>query len=207
MQSFSRILNWVGFAAGVLLLGLQFYITVKARLANGDSILGALWFYFTFFTILTNFGVMLTHLAHLRDMKILSWFEKPAIKTMFAGAIFLVMCVYHFVLAGLWQPEGLFAVADIGLHYLTPLVYLAWWAIHKRAAKPQLADVPYMLVPPVIYLIWAMTRGLITNEYPYPFLNLSALGFGATAINIVGLFVGLAVLFSVLITIENRLLK
>lgn len=201
----SKFVSWTGLALGCALIVLQFYLSIPLRFANGDNLLGALWFLLTFFTILTNIGVVLVHLSAQTTVEGLGWFRQVYVRTMFAVLIFVVMLVYHFVLAPLWQPHGLFAVADIGLHYVTPLLYLAWWLPAPRSETTKFSDIPIMLLPPILYLVWALTRGLIVGEYPYPFLNYDVLGAALLARNIVGLFLAVALLYALFIFIERRL--
>lgn len=205
MARFTKLVSWLGLLVGSALLVLQFFITITARLQNGDTLLGALWFLLTFFTILTNAGVVLVYVFDKQHIIGWQWLRKASTRTMFAVAIFVVMAVYHFVLAPLWQPQGLFAVADIGLHYVTPIIYLTWWATYVRSEQTRFSHIPVMLLPPIVYLVWAMLRGLLIGKYPYPFLDLNAIGPLQTGINVVALFAGLAALYAVFIAIEQRL--
>jgi hypothetical protein len=201
----SKFVSWAGLALGCAFILLQFYLSIPLRFANGDNLFGALWFLLTFFTVLTNIGVVLVHLSARTSVHGLGWFRQAHVRTIFAVLIFVVMLVYHFVLAPLWQPQGLFAVADIGLHYVTPLLYLAWWVTAPRGKTTKFSDIPMMLLPPILYLVWALARGLIVGEYPYPFLNYDVLGAALFARNIVGLFLCVALLYALFIFIENRL--
>lgn len=205
MPKFRRFLSWFGVVAGVGFLLLQFIVTIQVRLDMGDSLFGALWFLLTFFTVLSNIGVLCVHLSTKFDWAFLAWFRRSYVRTMFAVLIAMVMVVYHLVLATLWQPKGFLAVANVGLHYITPITYLLWWGFARRWKTAMMRDLPQMLVPPVLYLIWAMARGLIVGEYPYPFLDLNELGVAQTAINSVALFITIAVLYVVFIVVERHL--
>jgi hypothetical protein len=206
VSHFSKYFSWAGLLVGGALLLLQFGLTINMRLANGDSVLGAIWYLSAFFTILNNIGVFLVHLSARTSFTWLDWFRLPHVRTMFATLIFIVMMVYHFVLAPLWQPQGLAFITDTGLHYVTPLVYLGWWFGYQRRAKTRFGHLSYMLVPPIIYLTWVMVRGQFVNEYPYFFINLDSLGPNQTMINIAGLFLLIFVMYAVFVLIESRFL-
>jgi hypothetical protein len=47
-----------------------------------------------------------------------------------------------------------------------------------------LADIGWMVLPPAIWLAWAMLRGAVLSEYPYPILEAHKLGYPAVAVNI-----------------------
>ncbi|MCF4098333.1 Pr6Pr family membrane protein [Maritalea mediterranea] len=201
----SKYLSWAGLSLGIAFLLLQSGISLQLRLSKGDNLLGALWFLLSFFTILTNIGIVLVHVSARTTANALNWFRQPYVRSMFAVLILVVMLVYYFVLAQLWQPEGLMAVADIGLHYVTPLLYLAWWLLHRRIEPAHMGEMSKMLVVPLVYLVWALVRGLIVGEYPYPFINLDVLGWSHFLWNATLLFVAIAFLYGLFIALEKHL--
>ena len=77
-MSLKRVATFAGLLIGTAALVLQFYLTMVVRLGNGDSLFGALWFLFTFFTILTNLMLVLIYLADLDDTRFLGWWRAPA---------------------------------------------------------------------------------------------------------------------------------
>jgi hypothetical protein len=62
-----------------------------------------------------------------------------------------------------------------------------------------------MLLPTLIWLVWAMLRGAIVGEYPYPILDAQKLGYAAVGINSVYVFVGLLVLYIIVIGLDRAL--
>ena len=202
-----RVLPAIGLALGIALLGLQFSLTIPARMATGASLTSSIIFYFSFFTILSNIGVMVTYLAALTDWGWLLWFRRHQTKTMFAVLIFIVMLVYHFLLAGIWAPVGLFKLADVGLHYAVPLIYLMWWASMSRSETLKLSAINAMMVPPLVYIIYVLVRGQLTGLYPYPFIDVGALGFQRVIVNALGLYAVTAVMMALFIAIDRALVK
>ena len=200
-----RAATWIGLMIGAAALILQFAITIPARLNAGDNIFGAVIFYFTFFTILTNLGLVLTYASELWPRAGLNWFRRPATRGMMVATIILVMGFYHFVLAATWDPQGLFLVADVALHYVTPAYFVAWWALFTWHGKLKFGEIPTMLLPPVIYLVYAMLRGAIAGEYPYPVLEANRIGYGPVAINVFFLLIGLSVLCAIVVAVDRAL--
>jgi hypothetical protein len=201
-----NVATWIGFVFGAAALILQFALTMQLRLANGDSVVGAVVFYFTFFTILTNIMLVLIYASELWPRQSLRWFRSPVTRGMMAGTIALVSLFYHFVLAESWDPQGLSLVCDVALHYATPIFYVGWWLLFMRHGLLKLTDIPSMLLPPTIYLIYAMIRGAIINEYPYPILEAGRIGYAAVAGNVLLVLLGLCVLSGVVVLLD-RLLK
>lgn len=202
-----QIATWIGLLLGAAALLLQFAITIPLRLGNGDSIFGAAIFYFSFFTILTNLAVVVIYASELWPRQGLSWFRSPVTRGMLAAAITLVMAFYHFILAETWEPQGFGLVADVALHYVAPIVYALWWVVFMRHGVLKWSGIPVMLLPPTLYLIYAMIRGAIVNEYPYPILEANRLGYGAVALNVLMVLAALTVLCAVAVGLDRALTR
>ena len=199
--------TWIGLVLGAAALILQFTITLSLRLANGDGIAGAILFYLSFFTIITNLGLVMVYASELWPDWPLDWFREHVTQAMMAAAITLVMVFYHLILAETWDPQGLSLVCDVALHCVTPILYVVWWVVFVRHGSLRWTDVPTMLLPPTIYLIWAMTRGAVVGEYPYPILEANRLGYGIVALNVVAVLVGLTALCAIAIGADRLLAK
>lgn len=200
-----RIATWIGLLIGAAALILQIVITVPLRISNGDSIFGAVIFYFSFFTILTNLMLVLIYWSDLRPRESMRWFRSPVTRGMMVAAIALVGLFYHFVLAATWDPRGWSKVADVALHYVTPIFYIVWWSLFMRHAMLKWGDIPTMLIPPTIYLGYVLIRGAIVGEYPYPILEANRLGYGAVAINVLYVLAGLIVLSAIVVALDRVL--
>lgn len=200
-----RLAASIGFLIAAAALLLQFGLTITARLANGDSIVGAIVFYFSFFTILTNLMVVAVYLSVLTGWGWLGWWRTPWVRGMTAGAILVVMLVYHFLLTGLVRPDLWFQVADKLLHYVDPLYYVAWWLLSQKHGPLRWGELPKMLVYPLLYLVWAMGRGAVLGEYPYPFLAANTLGYGQVALNCLGVLATFVLVYALVIGIDRWL--
>ena len=202
----NRALTYLGAGLGMALLAGQFALSIPAFMAAGDSFGQAVVTFFSFFTILTNLAITLIYLGALVTALPLAWTRRHATRTMMAAIMLLVMIVYHLLLAPIWDPQGLFRVADYGLHYGAPLVYAAWWATLPRDG----ARLPYsaalaMIAPPLVYLAYALARGAVTGAYPYPFINAAEIGYANLAINAIGISAVLIALYLAAIAVDRRL--
>lgn len=200
-----RIATIVALAITFGALAFQIFLTVNSRLSNGDSLIGALIYYFTFFTILSNLMVAAIYLSDLVTWRWLAWWRAPWVRGMMAGAIVLVMLVYHFLLFGLADFDIWFTIADRTLHYIDPTIYALWWLLFQRHGQLKWGDLPKMLVYPLLYVIWAMARGAVVNEYPYPFLAADKLGYGPVLLNCLGVLAGVVLLYVVVTGIDGWL--
>lgn len=195
----SRLLQFAGLVFGLAALVLQFSITIPASMEAGRSLIGSIVFYFSFFTILTNIAAVLVHAALISPTGY-AWFPAfagPRLRAGVAVAMTLVFIVYTTVLARLWQPQGLFLLCDVLLHYLTPLIFLLWWLIAGADGGTRWRDISWWMIYPLAYLAYALIRAPIAGEVPYPFLDAAkngAAGVAIAALAVTALFVGLGVL-------------
>ncbi|HEX4297222.1 MAG TPA: Pr6Pr family membrane protein [Devosia sp.] len=200
-----RTSTWIGLAIGTVALLLQFYATLGLKLGQGAGLGATLVFFFTFYTILTNIMLVLVYLSDLNAARWLGWWRSPVTRGMMAGAIALVGIFNHLLLADLQDLTGLAALCDTLLHYAAPAYFVLWWLIFQPKGTLRFADIPVMLLPTLIWLIWAMLRGAVVGEYPYPILDAATLGYGAVAINCLFVFIGLLVIYLIVVALDRAL--
>ncbi|MCA0047467.1 Pr6Pr family membrane protein [Mesorhizobium sp. B283B1A] len=193
-----RFLQVAGLIIGLAGLVLQFCITVPASMEAGRGLLGSVVFYLSFFTILTNIGAVLVH-ASLLSPTGYAWlpaFAGPRMRAGVAVSIALVLIIYATVLARLWQPQGLFLLCDILLHYVTPVLFVLWWLMSGADGRTRWSDISWWVLYPIVYLIYALARAPLAGEVPYPFLDVANNGSGSVAmasLAITGLFLAICV--------------
>lgn len=179
-----RFLQVAGLVIGLAGLVLQFCITIPASMDAGRGFLGSIVFYFSFFTILTNIGAVLVH-ASLLSSSGYAWlpaFAGPRMRAGVAVSIALVFIVYATVLARLWQPQGLFLLCDVLLHYVTPVLFVLWWLMAGADGSTRWRDMSWWVLYPLAYLAYALLRAPIAGEVPYPFLDAAKNGWTSVAI-------------------------
>jgi hypothetical protein len=200
-----KLVCGVGFLIGLAGLVLQFGISIPSFMTAGHSLPGAIIKYFSYFTILTNIALVLVYLSELTSAPWLDWFRPAVTRGMMAAAMTLVMAFYHFILAATWQPEGLFLVCDITLHYLTPIVYLLWWLLLAAHRALAYRNIPAMIGPPAAYVAYIMIRGALIAEYPYAVLDANRLGYGQVCINVAVLLAVFAGLCAIAVAADHAL--
>lgn len=89
------------------------------------------------------------------------------------------------------------------MHYAVPLLCLVhWWFAVPPARMVWHAPLAWATWP-LAYLVYALLRGLGLGSYPYPFIDVTALGYGQTLLNSAGLLVVFLVLGGVLVAISR----
>ena len=186
-------------------LALQFYVSMRLGLAKGQGVTETLVIYFSYFTVLTNIlaAVALTVGAHVNPTvvadraKFATFFSRPGVNTGIAANSALVGISYSLLLRHTWNPTGLQLIADTLLHDVMPLVFLVYWwlAVPKRGLR--WSDVARWALYPLGYLAYALGLGALGRPYPYPFIDVSALGYTRAFLNSAGIaaaFVAIALL-------------
>lgn len=168
---------------------LQGWLLLRTTLATGGSVGGALVVLFGYFTILSNLFVALTMGAVA--FRPGSWLASPSLRGCATTAIVLVGLGYHLLLRALWDPQGWQWLADNLLHYAVPVAALAYWLSFPPSRATLSARVPLLWAAyPVAYLVYALIRGELLGSYPYPFIDVSELGYAGVLGNAAGLLLG-----------------
>jgi hypothetical protein len=201
----ARILTWLGLVVGVLALIVQFIISMQAYFAAGRDVPGALGTFFSYYTILTNIILALIYLSEIVGWRWLAIFRSLDTRGMMVAAMVLVLTFVHFFLRGLVPMTGLFKACDIALHYVTPVIYFAWWVVAVRHGPLLIRRLGWMLLPTVIYFIYVLARGAWVAAYPYPVIDVARLGYGHVLLNALYLAVALAALILIVIGIDELL--
>ena len=194
------LLAWAALAA-------QLWLTIGVVLAQGRGLITGLVVFFGFFTVLTNLlaAVVMTGHAAGPGNAVFRHTAGPVVMTTTAAAITMVGSIYFLILRHLWKPEGAQFWADVALHYFIPALVVIFWAWTVSTRSIRLKDTPWLFMYPLVYLVYVFVRGEMIQLYPYPFIDVLAIGYRATLLNsagmmlayalVVGLFCGLKSIF------------
>lgn len=206
MRIYMGVLGLIVWSALIL----QFPLSIATSRGNGLTTSEAILTYFSFFTILTNLTVAVGVTLPLLwpDSPPGRFFTRPSVIAGLTVSIAMVGLGYSLLLRQLWAPEGLQKIADVVLHDLVPVLYVAYWAIFAPKSGLRWKNLAGWLVYPLAYLVFVLLRGAISGRYPYHFINAGVLGYArvllnATALLCAFLVVGL-LLFGICRWIEHR---
>jgi hypothetical protein len=195
-NSSSRIL--LGFIAALAWFSLiaQFVLMIKtSSYPLGETILH----YFSYFTILTNLlvAVYSSFLVLIPSSKIAQYIIRPSVGTATTVYIVAVGVIYNAILRSLWHPVGMQRLVDELLHTLIPFLFLMYWVIFL--AKKELewnAFLPWLIYP-FVYCLYILGSGHLSGFYPYPFMDVTKLGYKQVVLNslsVTVVFLGFSVL-------------
>jgi hypothetical protein len=180
-------------------------VRVYIQVQEGKSIFEALSFLTQFFTILTNslVVVVFANVAIGRNVS-----RRVILATVVAIAC--VGGVFHVLLAHLQSLQGLSLWADHGVHTLIPVLSVVWWLAFAENLRVRLSEIGVCLLWPISYFVYVLVRASFSGFYPYPFLNVPIIGWGALVFNLFGMLVLFSVtafVFGVLVRLRSGLLQ
>ena len=148
-------------------------VAVAAGVAVAIDFHGDPWFYFTYFTILTNLAIGVWFLgAAFLDRR----FETAsAVRLALTVYGLVTVTVYWIFLSPTHHPQGWSFFANALLHVAVPLAMAAeGLVVPGTRIRP---SAPWWgLLFPAVYCAFSLVRGELTGWYPYFFLNRSEMG-------------------------------
>ncbi|RVT75396.1 hypothetical protein EOD40_11595 [Flavobacterium sufflavum] len=192
-----KVYEIIIFSLGWFSIVAQFVLIIQNRQADiPETILR----FFSFFTILTNILVALFFTVKFFNLsrKSFGLFYKNGTFTALTTFILIVSLVYQVVLRSAWEPTGLQLVVDELLHTIIPLCTFICWFFYAEQSDSKIQSVIIWLFYPIIFIIFIFIRGYFSDFYPYPFLNISEIGFGNTLINTTLILILIVFIMSVL---------
>ena len=100
--------------------------------------------------------------------------------------IVITAAVYHVVLAKLFHLTGVAVVTNQLVHTVVPLLAVAGWLLFGPRGVASWRVGLLALLFPIGYLLVTLLRGVVIGWYPYPFLDVSKLGYGRVLVDGLG---------------------
>ena len=135
----------------------------------------------------------------------------PALKGAVTLYVAITGLVYHLVLA---NPASGFAMGPVHralpeavgnqlLHTVVPLMAVLDWLLFDPRGRFRRRHALYWLAFPLGYLAFALIRGLVVGRYPYPFIDVTELGYGGVSVSSAGFAVAFWILGLFLVAIDR----
>jgi hypothetical protein len=160
--------------------------------------------FFSFFTIQSN----LIAVAALFALVLVPPAQRTPLFDVARNAAVLIAItgvVFALLLSG--QQEDLQTSAswvDFVVHKLMPVVLVADWLVDRPRHRLRRWTVLAWLAYPLAWLVYTLVRGASADWYPYPFVDVSELGYGGVLARAVVLAVGIAAAGAALLWASNR---
>ncbi|WP_420112727.1 Pr6Pr family membrane protein [Pseudactinotalea sp.] len=113
--------------------------------------------------------------------------------------------VAWFLLRPLMNLTGVDAVTDTLLHIVVPLLAFFGWLFFGPRPRIGMSTIGLALIWPVLWLGYTLVMGEIHGWYPYPFIDVSELGYPRTLLNAAGVTVLFLALFALAALVDRKL--
>jgi hypothetical protein len=199
----ARLYRTVFACVGWFAVALQYAVTLAD---NPDSSASELTLnFFSYFTILSNILVALALTAPVvaPNSRLGRWFAGEGVRAAMAMYIVVVGVVYHFLLAPTWNPQSLALLGNSLLHYVMPAAFVLDWLLFAPKGRLNWKDPAKWLVFPLVYGGWTLIHGALSGWWPYPFVDVGALGLGRVLLNFVGLLIFFLIVGLIVVAIDR----
>lgn len=205
---------WNGGIAVLVLVALVVQLVIAVRLSNvsgppvtgrlvGTDAAGRVIRVLSFFTVESNVlsGIVSAQLARHphRDGR---WWR--AVRLAALLGIIVTGVVYTVVLAPVHDPlPGAETFVNVVFHYVIPLAMVAGWLAFGPRPRCDTRTLLWSLSFPVLWLAYTLVRGAIWGWYPYPFVDVPAMGYARVALSCLAVVVLFAVV-ALLVGVADR---
>ena len=160
--------------------------------------------FFSYFTIQSNILVAVVALTLMldpeRDGRV--W-RVLRIEAVFG--ITVTGIVYSTLLHGVVEFHGAAAVTNVLLHFVAPILAVVGWLVFGPRPRIEENTLILSLIWPVLYVIYTLAHGAASHWYPYPFIDVTKLGYVTALRNGVGLNLLLVGIGALLLWLDHRL--
>lgn len=98
-------------------------------------------------------------------------------------AITVTGIVYHVALSSLLDLDGLAQLGNQLVHTVVPLLAVLGWLIFGPRGGTSRRVAWLSLLFPACWLVFTLIRGAIIHWYPYPFIDVTVIGYGKAILN------------------------
>ena len=204
-ESLKSYLPIIGFIAGAYSVVSQWIIILSK--GNAPALTETVRYY-SYMTVWTNLMVTFCFgaVTLFRNANWAAFFRKNEVQSGTAVYITVVGFAYHFLLSATFNPTGLEWFGDLLLHYINPILFVLYWIIGVEKQTYPYTQALRWLAFPMIYFVYSLIRGFITDWYPYFFVDVTTLGYPQVMLVSALLLTGYAAVGALLI-FSGRLLR
>lgn len=206
-MSAGKLILWLGLILSTATMSVQFVVTLGDQMTDGETVFGAIIYFFGLLTNLGNIWLILIYAAMLSGWRSALLTHRNAHASAVA-LIVLIALFYHFILRPTFTPpEGLDFYLDLSKHYLTPALYILWWLVAGRTGKLSLKHLPIIALPGLIYPVYVFARGALINDYPYSVIDVTSVGYPSALTYAAAVIVGFTILCLITILIDKAIAR
>jgi hypothetical protein len=172
--------------AGIFALTGWFAVLGQYAVSNAHTAASTLD-YLSYFTILSNIlvAVTFTYAAVAPNSQAGRFLLRPTVALGTAVYITITGITFYFLLSSLYTLAGWTEHFDHLLHYVMPPGFVLFWLLFVPKGMLHLRSVLWMMIPPLLYGAWTLLHGAVSGFYPYPFVDVTELGYPRVFLHII----------------------
>lgn len=163
----------------LLVVGVETYTYWHMQLRSWQpaTSIGRMVFYYSFFTVLSNLMLAISCLW-LAFSPNCNRFIFRIIRLNGLVGVIITAIVYNSLLRGIHVPPNIFMrFANESLHVVIPLLGILSWLIWGPFRRISFRVIIGSLTTMLIYAVYIFVLGFFTHYYPYPFINVTKIGY------------------------------
>ncbi|MFX0099644.1 MAG: Pr6Pr family membrane protein [Candidatus Hodarchaeota archaeon] len=135
------------------------------------------------------------------------WFFHSILHSAVVLVITITLIIFAILLDPLYNPTAINEIINnILLHYLIPSLAIFDFLVSNNEAEIKYRYVPFWLIYPVCYLVFAVLHGNATGNYIYYFFDFGSIGMGIFVIMVI-ILAAMYILIGLLFAFINKKLR
>lgn len=202
----ARIVLGATVLAVVVAIAVQIPLTATNDEHDFTTVFGRVSNLFLYFTIVSNVLVAVVAGLLLRDPDRRS----PRFAALSLAAVVNITItgiVYWLVLAASQENEGAAMLTNWLFHTVVPILGIAGWALCTPRGLIDRRVIMWSTTIPLAWLSMALVRGAVIDWYPYPFLDVSDIGYATALVNMAAVAAFFLVLAALAGWVDRRLAR
>lgn len=202
----NKIKNYYRGIVGIIVLAalvLSFYDQMTAT--QIPTLWGRFLGYISYFTELSNITVVIWYFNKVffkGKIKFLTWDSVRGAITLY---IWVAGLVFFLVLNAAWHAHGRVKLEEYTLHGFSPIAFVVDYFLFERKGIYKFKSILLWIIPPILYLFYAIGIGSIIHVYPYPFLNMNVLTVSQLIGYLIDLLIPAFIGISLIIVIVDKI--
>lgn len=189
----NAVVAWVGLAVQLTISATGMYPSTATKpsqygygnLPGVEGLVGRLVDFLSYFTIWSNIAVAVVMTLLALDARR----DSPALRAVRLSALLMISItglVYGVILSGVVTLRGWEYLANFFIHQAVPLLTVVVFVVAGPRGWIDRRVLLGSFVLPIVWLVYALIRGVVIGAYPYFFIDVATLGYGTVMLNLAG---------------------
>lgn len=202
----SKFKNYYRGVVGIIVLAaLLLSLFDQMTVSTIPTLWGRFLGYISYFTELSNITVVIWYFNKAFFKSKIKFLNKDSMRGAITLYIWVAGLVFFLVLNAAWHAHGRVKLEEYTLHGFSPLAFALDYFLFSKKGIFKFKSIILWVIPPIIYLFYAIGIGHIIDSYPYPFLNMNVLTVKQLIGYLIDLLIPAFIGISLIIVVVDRI--